>query len=50
MDKESLKAYILCEYNRDADSYRSEIQDFPHDYLYIVLMSCSPLALEGCGH
>ncbi|ONL98535.1 putative F-actin-capping protein subunit beta [Zea mays] len=23
MDKESLKEYILCEYNRDADSYRS---------------------------
>jgi capping protein beta len=23
MDKESVKEYILCEYNRDADSYRS---------------------------
>ncbi|WVZ57107.1 hypothetical protein U9M48_007540 [Paspalum notatum var. saurae] len=23
MDKESMKEYILCEYNRDADSYRS---------------------------
>ncbi|KAG2551598.1 hypothetical protein PVAP13_9KG405600 [Panicum virgatum] len=23
MDKENLKEYILCEYNRDADSYRS---------------------------
>jgi hypothetical protein len=49
MDKESLKEYILCEYNRDADSYRSEIHDFPHDYIYIVFVFLFSISIGRLG-
>nr|CAB3500652.1 unnamed protein product [Digitaria exilis] len=32
MDKENMKEYILCEYNRDADSYRSVPQYDPNRF------------------
>jgi hypothetical protein len=46
MDKESLKEYILCEYNRDADSYRSEIHDFLHRHIYILFMFSTSTGLS----
>lgn len=41
MDKESVKEYILCEYNRDADSYRSAIRRYAHGFCYSYLFFVS---------
>ena len=41
MDKESTKEYILCEYNRDADSYRSVVLINTSMMLFFVVLMFS---------